>query len=302
MIDNRPVFIHHRACGSGMGALIIEIITWLQFYEFGIISGIKLDFRKSEFYYEKKYGDNWWEYYFEPLSIGAVKEGGIKEVGRGLSIGNANYSEFFHTRKLNNHLFNKYIKIKQRVLDKVESYVTSNFKDHFIIGLHYRAVIDEKRYEAPVVHFERVFEALDKQMGPNYKIFVASDDNVFINKLLLRYPNKILYYNILRHADNRPLYMNHPSPYQCGEDALIDCVLLSRANLLMRTSSNLSYVSSILNPDIPEIALSHRIGLDHKKNAELEIEYHRLRAQAENGIPPFELLKWVHVADSVNKP
>ncbi len=46
--------------------------------------------------------------------------------------------------------------------------------------------------------------------------------------------------------------------YQLGEEALIDSLLLSKCNLLIRTSSNLSLWSTYFQPDIPVILLSER--------------------------------------------
>ena len=46
------------------------------------------------------------------------------------------------------------------------------------------------------------------------------------------------------------------TPFQKGEDAVLDCLLLSRCQVLIRTASNLSQCSALINPDVPEIALN----------------------------------------------
>ena len=42
------------------------------------------------------------------------------------------------------------------------------------------------------------------------------------------------------------------------ENALIDCILLSKTDLLIRTSSNFSLASTFFNPKLPVIELSKR--------------------------------------------
>lgn len=46
--------------------------------------------------------------------------------------------------------------------------------------------------------------------------------------------------------------------YSLGEEALIDACLLSKCDLLIRTSSNLSLWSTYFNPSLPTILLNHR--------------------------------------------
>lgn len=85
-----------------------------------------------------------------------------------------------------------------------------------------------------------------------YKIFVASDEMNFFQYLNAEFPGKIFAY------DNTEKYRGS---YSAGETALIDCVLLSRCNLLIKTSSNLSLASTYFNPEIRVIELNERLVL-----------------------------------------
>lgn len=46
--------------------------------------------------------------------------------------------------------------------------------------------------------------------------------------------------------------------YRLGEEAVIDCLLLSQCDILIRTSSNLSLWSTYFNPTLPTILLNQR--------------------------------------------
>ncbi|MCB1124766.1 MAG: hypothetical protein KJT03_24645, partial [Verrucomicrobiae bacterium] len=95
-------------------------------------------------------------------------------------------------------------------------------------------------------------------LGIPYHLFVATDEEAFISHLKERGDIGISYTHSLRSADNKPVHFSegHRSNYQLGFEALLDCLLLSRCDFLLRTESNLSKVSEFFNPSIESIDLS----------------------------------------------
>ena len=78
--------------------------------------------------------------------------------------------------------------------------------------------------------------------------------------------DKVCFYSSQRSKDGKPVHYNSEDPYRVGEEALIDCLLLSRTNLLVRTSSNLSLCARYFNPSIPSIEVSVRKDIgEHNK-------------------------------------
>ena len=60
-----------------------------------------------------------------------------------------------------------------------------------------------------------------------------------------------------RSIDGRPIDVeNADGNYQKGLDAVVDCLLLSRAHTLIRTASNLSLCSTLFNPSLPDRLLN----------------------------------------------
>ena len=157
-------------------------------------------------------------------------------------------------------IIDKYIHPKQHIINKIDHFVENNFKSLFIIGVHYRGT--DKQHEAPRVLYKEVKNKVKqeiKQLKADYKIFVATDENAFVEYMKMVFPNKICYRSNAIRSDNRqPVHKRHQDQYKCGEDAVLDCILLSRTNLLIRTSSTLSLWSTYFNPDIPVFELNER--------------------------------------------
>lgn len=269
---------------AGMFSTFINIIGMLQLYEFGCYAGIKVDFGTQGLYYDTQYGENWWSYYCDPIEVGTgfnqfpriscgfdypldrsfIIQNGLDESGNGYPSSYPIYAitlpEFFLSREKVSELICKYIKIKKQITDKVESFLLKNFKRKYVIGIHYRGT--DKISEAPRVLYETVFttinEIIKNYHQKNYKLFVATDEQDFLDWIKEKFPNRVIYQNALRSLTGDPLHIPPQSPYQQGEEALIDSILLSNCNYLIRTSSNLSLWSSFINPTLPVTELNKR--------------------------------------------
>ena len=115
-------------------------------------------------------------------------------------------------------------------------------------------------YDMVLDKLSRLINELEKHVIPeNIKIFVATDEQPFLEYLNAANPGKIIFYDALRSTDGQAIhYSEKVQNYKKGEDAIIDCLLLSSCNLLVKTSSNLSLCSSYFNPDIPVLHLTTR--------------------------------------------
>jgi hypothetical protein len=59
-----------------------------------------------------------------------------------------------------------------------------------------------------------------------------------------------------RSLDGRPIDVVQGDNRAKGEDAVMDCLLLSRCQYLVRTASNLSLCSTLFSPDMPVMLLN----------------------------------------------
>jgi hypothetical protein len=131
-----------------------------------------------------------------------------------------------------------------------------------MIGIHYRGT--DKNSEAPRLPYEEVtkhlLESIDRLETDQYKIFVATDERAFLDYMISIFQDKVCWIKEVQHStNNAPLHINGGDKrFLMGKYALMDCIILSKTNLLLRTSSNLSKVSTFFNPTLEVIELSQR--------------------------------------------
>jgi len=256
------VNLHPNPCG--MFSVFSYVVGVLYEYEKKPHSGIEVNFEEFGLYYDSAYGPNWWNYYCEPISLGSKENAVIRE----FNVHEYTHFAFFTERRLSRQqvfeMIQKYIKIREPILNKVDQFVSEHFLGHHIISLHYRGT--DKSIEAPRVAFDEVKESVETYIHENqlenYKIFVATDEQKFLDQMELAFPGRVIAYDSIRSLDGKPIHRGRwiKNSYQLGEDALIDSLLLSRGDYLIRTSSNLSLWSTYFNPSIPVLELNKRKG------------------------------------------
>jgi hypothetical protein len=239
----------------GMFSNFCYVLGALHEYEEKKYAGIEVDFQNSGLYYDPAYGPNYWSYYCEPIKIGSKKNKKIKTPSQDYEYVRLALLPYDLSRFEAHELITKYIKIKQGILDKVNAFCQANFGNSTIISIHYRGT--DKFNEAPRVQYEeiqtKIAEYIQLNNIKNYKIFIATDEQNFVDHMKEVFPDTIISYETERATDGQPLHYKLANQYKSGEDALIDCLLLSRGDILFRTSSNLSLWSSFFNPFIPEV-------------------------------------------------
>lgn len=233
--------------------LLAHYESWRRQY-----AGVKVDFKDEGLYYDPAAGENWWEYYFEPIHIGTEENSVTRIVSTDQHIHFTLRTENSLTRESGSRLIDRYVRIKPHVLKKVDSFVRDHFEDAFVIGIHYRGT--DKEEEAPRVPYEDVCAAVRnaiKNIGTDrYRLFLATDEQAFVDCMLNSFPNRLKIWETLRSVDGTPNWVGSENNYKKGEDAVIDCLLLSRCHFLIRTASDLSLCSTLFNPSIPEILLN----------------------------------------------
>ncbi len=248
-------FIIVKSRPDGMFSIFQDVLAVLQSYDNHLIQGMAVDFDCEGAYFDPLHGKNWWEYYFEPIFLGTHDSANIITT----YYHDSWKIEYCNSRSYNYNLINKYIHVKSHINDKVASFVRDNFQDNFIIGVHYRGT--DKMIEAPRVAYEEILTAINFQISKlqdkEYRIFLATDEVSFVDWLSFQFPGLVCYHDAARSTNHLSVHHNpQRNHYQCGEEALIDCILLSKTDLLIRTDSNLSLCASFFNPDIPIIKLN----------------------------------------------
>jgi hypothetical protein len=220
-------------------------------------SGYQVFFEKG-LYFDPKVGPNWWEYYFEPIYSGPPTEGITIDHPGDMLKSKWNTDAISNiTRESAAYFIKKYIKVKPNLQQKIDDFIKLKFGQH-TIATHYRGC--DKSSEAPRVHYSVISDEVKKHIKYDSKIFVASDEQAFIQYMVNCFGNKVIYTDAIRSPNHDPIHHHDghamSNPYKLGEDAVIDCYLLSRSNTLIRTFSNLSSSAANINPDLKVIDLN----------------------------------------------
>lgn len=153
-----------------------------------------------------------------------------------------------------NEIFNRYFIFNDFITQEISNLNISNNS----LGIHYRGT--DKNYDRgqanPITQDEMLLIIKDYFKNNTVdKIYCCSDEQTFIDKMSLEYPDKIIVYNQLR-SDNSNNYgffrigKNHPNRDDLTNASIIDMLALSNCKTIIKSSSALSSFSKIINPYI----------------------------------------------------
>lgn len=224
-------------------------------------------FLASPFYTRSK-GENWLAYHFENLKLtetdknllgkGDIKYSYISDIEQmGLP---ADYGTRM-TLEYASHLLGSNLKIKGEIQDCVDSFVEKYFGQRTVLGVHYRGT--DKKSEAQPVNWDYAARTISNYLDANPKVdalFVASDEGDFIEWIRTKFKSiDVIFHNDTeRSRDGKAIHVQVAlgDNYIKGKEALVNSLLLSKCDTLIRTSSFLSAWSSIFNPCLPVIMLN----------------------------------------------
>jgi hypothetical protein len=223
-----------------------------------IYSGLRIDYADQGLYYDPAVGPNWWNYYFEPVAIGDSQNAVVKTIDPHQH-DLLTYHAAAMSRATAHDLIARHVRPRPHIQRLVDAYVAEHFDQAFSIGVHYRGT--DKHEEAPPVAYDEVVAAIHAAAAgagsATVRVFLATDDQRFLDVMIERFPGRLRYRPMFRSKDGRPIDVtNDDTNYQKGEDAVVDCLLLSRTRFLIRTASNLSLCSAFFNPEVPERILN----------------------------------------------
>lgn len=244
--------IHNK---NGMFDTMDYVVGNLAEYKKIKYNGFFVDFKNRGLYYDPKYGENSWEYYFDPIQLGKKKGRPYAEI--------ENWNVAVEivkklSRKQIKEILNQFVHVKDEVMQEITAFEKEYFTD-YVIGVHFRGTDKFKTLPFPSTYKDVKKEIdliLEKQPAT---IFIATDEQAFLDFMLESYPNQVIFHpDVIRSTNGKPLHQNNSSPYLAGYTAIVDCLLLSRCDFLIRTNEScLGRYSTYFNPDLPNKDLSN---------------------------------------------
>ncbi len=257
VILNSPGYIG----GAGLFHNFHIVVGLLDAYDKNPENGLVVDFGTEGLYFQDGYGSNWWKYYFEPIDLKPKTYTRKRLIAKYIDdVEKAYYGNsvlFFFSRNRANQLITKYISLKKYLKKEIDSFFSEKVKNEYVIGVHYRS--SDKNFEAPFVPIENLAREVKKHIKKiptkNYTIFLATDNKSALEFFKFQFRDRLVFQNSFYSKGDKGAHYIYRG-YESGKRAVIDCYLLSRCNVLIRTSSNLSAASAYINPLIKVINMN----------------------------------------------
>jgi hypothetical protein len=201
-------------------------------------------------------------------------------------------------------LFRNHFLIADVIAAEVNRLASLLCGDRFVIGLHYRGT--DKHVESPRVDpwhaidcARRALVAVEEKGSKEPVLVVATDEERFlslITKELSGY-RVVSLPGAVRSASDQPIHIHRPERggrseardgFRLAREALLDCLLLGRSKVLLKTSSFLSSWSLLLG-DVPSVVslsrpYEHSNWYPENIIAPIAYEADRVREAVENAI------------------
>jgi hypothetical protein len=260
IIENHDIF-------AGFCALIVFALNGLRKANaMNLIPVLDFNRENTPDLFDEKAGPLVWDYFFEPLSpynpqqIKTELQAGRLFENKVHFISKQEFLEAHHydperiatfwawetpenksqwmkkKRQLGRSYIQKYVFPKQHIVKKANAFCEQHFTCSLVIGVHIRGT--DFSYATPFsieTYFEEINTIVRQTGGQDYRIFLATDQQQYLDDFILRFKNKVIYQAVTRSTNHIvPVRFSHLSGYQKGEEALLDMLALARCHHVIK--------------------------------------------------------------------
>ena len=153
--------------------------------------------------------------------------------------------------------------VRKELRDEADEWFNKHIKGDWV-AVHYRgtdiearkATTHKKRYKIELEPYTTYLRAV---LDDKCSIFACSDQVQFIDKMQVVFPGRVFARDIPRSSSRQPLH-RHPEHkgIQQQQDALIDMLILAKANLIYTTGSSFVDAVRYFNPKTKIVSLDER--------------------------------------------
>ena len=273
---------------------------------------VHFDRLNCPFFYEREFGEDVWSYYFEPVA-GVTYE----QVENWRRAGQLD-AEQIHThhwrdlldwhhsdpdriatfwaadvpadpaawmaakRALGRRYVADHLRVKPHIAAKVQAFVDQRMRGSFTFGAHVRGTdFAYAEPTPPTAYFNAIDERVRRSGLAEYQVFLATDQQQFVDLFRQRYGDRLLTYDAFRSSgDVAPFRMSGASPYKKGEDVLIDTLIMSRCDFLLKGAAAGGEYALWFNPALECVDFGLQSRFDTRQYHLLESAYLKLNPDA----------------------
>lgn len=297
MAEAAVVRVTAKDCGAGFFALVLYALNQLIWAEEHrraphVFFGERCRDGRLNRYFSRERGVNMWEYYFYPVSearstpstfqlpakelfrLHHLSPSSIQTyphgIYRNLKTPRWRYDEAWHWRMrlTASRIISKYVRLKPGPLRTArtfyEEHVLSRGNTQSILGVHLRGTDKVRNIGGRILPPAEYYPLIDLYLArrPSTTILIATDSPKFLTEMEGRYRGRIVAYSALRSDINAFADRSMTDNFKKGEDALVDSLLLSCSNFLLKPASALSEFSVYFNTALHNhsIELQYEVG------------------------------------------
>ena len=232
---------------------------------------------------------NPWEYYFEPLNNFTVEDAlrGEHDVSDVFLIGKLDFDiknkfliknihsyeplllwallgselEKAHRNDVHKIIINN-VKIKKQIINKINKFY-NDFFEKDVLSVHIRGTDKKLEYPSKALPLQVYLDTIEEKLvEKDCQIFVASDNNEAIMEVFKAFGKKRTIsrpaVRMSKYFSKDPICLTSATGPEHGEECLIDCILMSKAQRLICTDSNVAAAAAYFNPS-SELTYLNRI-------------------------------------------
>lgn len=148
----------------------------------------------------------------------------------------------------------KWLHYKPYITDQVDKFVNENFKGK-VVGFHLRgsdSFLDTGRPHISLAYFR---DMIQEKLQDYDTIYIATDSIEYLNYFKHYFGDRVVSYPIkemvlMETYDFRPIHEYPQDPYASADEVLIEALLLSKVDLLVRGQSNITTYALVENPNM----------------------------------------------------
>ena len=230
----------------------------------------------ANLYHSPAHGANMWEQYFQPVSdvvpgaghvLHALPSKALWKLHQrgddsvfayyyGVHSAKRGYDEaWYRSMRLRAHGLLKHVSLKPHVQDAVDDFWRRELAARWpVLGLHVRGTDKDPAIGGSIVPPRSYAPHIDSYLAshPNATLFVATDSPAALQWMRQRYGARVVAREALRSEGNAFLDTRLRDNYRKGLDVLLDALLLSRCDFLLKSSSAVGEFAIYWSPRLHE--------------------------------------------------